>query len=49
MGFFDKIKANADRAQEEIEQKVNEKLDDEVLNPTLREHSGEPQGKSGGK
>lgn len=45
MGLFDKIKQNAKAAQDEIEQKVNEKLDDEILKPTLREHSGQPQGK----
>lgn len=32
----------AKKAQDEIEEKVTAKLDEEIVNPTLREHHGEP-------
>jgi len=49
MGLWDKIKNNAAQAKDEIEQKVNKKLDEEVFDPTLREHKGEPLKKPGAK
>lgn len=47
MGFnpFKKIVEAAAKAAAEIESKVDEKLMQEEAEPTLRKHSGEPQGK----
>lgn len=45
MGLFDKIKAAAASGKDEIEKKVADKLMEEQLDPTLREHHGVPQGK----
>jgi hypothetical protein len=45
MSFADRFKKAIKDAGDEVVQKANEKLDDEFLDPTLREHSGEPKGK----
>lgn len=42
MGFVDKIKAAVQKAADEIETKVSDKLMEEEMNPTLRQHKGEP-------
>lgn len=44
MGLFDKIKAAAASGKDEIEEKTADKLMEEQLHPTLREHHGVPQG-----
>lgn len=42
MGLWDKAKKVVQDAQEEIEEKVSDKLMQEEMNRTLRENSGEP-------
>lgn len=49
MGLSDKIKSVVKKAADEIEQKTSDKLMEEELNPTLREHKGEPLKKPGEK
>lgn len=39
---FDWIKKKAQQGKEEIEEKASDKLMEEEINPTLREHHGEP-------
>lgn len=42
MGFLDKLKAATQKGREEIETAVADKLMEEEMNPTLRQHKGEP-------
>lgn len=39
---FDWMKDKVKKAQQEVDDAITEKLDEEVLNPTLRQHKGEP-------
>jgi len=42
MGFADKFKKFVKDAGDEIEQKTSDKLMEEEMKPTLRQHHGEP-------
>jgi len=42
MGIKKWLQEQTQKGREEIEEAVTAKLDEEVLNPTLRQHKGEP-------
>lgn len=42
MGFFDKIKQKIEKDAAEIDAAIADKLMEEEMNPTLRQHKGEP-------
>lgn len=44
MGFIDKIKQNAQKAKEEIEQGTSDAIMKEEMDPHGREHKGQPPG-----
>lgn len=39
---FEWLKKQAEKGKQEIEEKVGDKLMEEEVNPTLRQHHGEP-------
>lgn len=44
MGFFDKIKVNAEKAKQEIEEGTSDAIAREEMDPKGREHKGQPPG-----
>jgi hypothetical protein len=41
---FDWLKKKVDEAKQEIEEKVSDKIFEENMDPTAREHKGQPPG-----
>jgi hypothetical protein len=42
MGIKKWLQNQTEKGRKEIDEKVTDKLDEEELNPTLRQHKGEP-------
>lgn len=42
MGFKDWLRNKTEEGRQQIEEKVGDKLMEEEVNPTLRQHHGEP-------